>query len=160
MKDKKTMPVLVVLSMVVALFAVAEEAKKEVDDSELGLSKTSVFATPDPIVPTSKAKSPGENQTMKRYFSGQPPAIPHQVEDYLPITIAENLCLDCHDLQEQIGKERGEGEPTPIPVSHYTDLRRNPNEIKKKLVGARFNCTQCHTPQTDSKLLVANTYRQ
>lgn len=131
-----------------------------VDDRELGLSKTSVFSTPDPIVATMEAKEPGESEPLEPYFSGSPPVIPHQVEDFLPIQLENNLCLDCHDQPDQIGEEREEGEPTPIPASHYTDLRHSPEQVTQELIGARFVCTQCHAPQTGAEPLVVNTYEQ
>ena len=146
-------------AMVMALMAIAH-AQKAVDDSKLGLSKTNVRATPDPIVPVSDAKEPGENKTSEAYFAGSPPLISHQVDDFLPIRIEENMCLDCHDLPDVIGEEREPGDPTPIPASHYTDLRRNPGKVTKKLIGARFTCVQCHAPQTNAAPLVVNTYSQ
>jgi len=146
-------------ALVPAIIALAY-AGAAVDDSKLGLSKTSVFSTPDPIVPKSEAKEPGENETQEAYFQGSPPVIPHQVEDFLPIQLESNLCIDCHDLPDQIGEVREQGRPTPIPASHYTDLRRNPEKVGKTLIGARFVCTQCHVPQADAEPLVINTYRQ
>ncbi len=66
---------------------------------------------------------------------------------------------------------------TPIPVSHFTDFRpkvkivngvavdtvnnyKNEVSIKKgdKLQNARFNCSQCHAPQSQGNLLVENTF--
>ena len=146
-------------ALVPAIVALAY-AGVAVDDSTLGLSKTSVFSTPDPIVPKSEAKEPGENTTGDAYFPGSPPVIPHQIEDFLPIGLESNLCVDCHDLPDQIGREPEEGEPTPMPASHYTDLRRSPEKVGKNLIGARFVCTQCHAPQTDAEPLVINTYRK
>jgi len=129
-------------------------------DEELGLSKTSVFSTPDPIVAENTAGAPGENELLGAYFDGSPPTISHDIEDFLPITIGENLCIECHDLPEMIGEELDAGDPTPMPASHYTDLRRSPNEVTDKVIGARFTCTLCHATQADVQPLVANTYRQ
>jgi cytochrome c-type protein NapB len=148
----------ITLSLVGA--ALAEKAVEAVEDDKLGLSKTSVFSTPEPVAATVTAEPPGENQALGAYFSGAPPLIPHQLEDYLPIRTTENLCLDCHLLPEQIGTRPEPGEPTPIPASHYTDLRRDPGKLTKKLSGARFVCTQCHAPQSNTSPLVVNTYRQ
>jgi len=134
--------------------------EKAVTDDELGLSKASVFSTPDPIVAGSTAKDPGENEPLGAYFSGSPPVVSHDISDFVPIKIGENSCLECHDLHEQIGEEVASGDPTPMPASHYTDLRRNPDEVTTKVIGARFVCTQCHAPQSDAVPLVANTYRQ
>ena len=138
----------------------AGDETKAVDDAELGLTKTSVFSTPDPVVAASLGKDPGENESLGAYFSGSPPMVSHQIADFLPIKLDENMCLDCHLLPDEIGTETEAGDPTPIPASHYTDLRRNPGEVTQELIGARFTCTQCHVPLTDATPLVANTYAQ
>jgi len=155
MKTRTLMSIVAAATLI--LVSVACE-KKAVEDEKLGLSKTSVFATPDPIVAGTTAKAPGENETWEPYFSGSPPLISHDVTDSLPIRIGENLCLDCHGLPDEIGQEVEPGDPTPIPASHYTDLRRTPDKVTKNLIGARFTCTQCHAPQADAEPLVANTY--
>jgi len=142
------------------LLAMACAAEKGVEDSQLGLSKDSVFSTPEPIVAVNEANEPGENETQAAYFSGSPPVVPHRVEEFLPIRVGENMCLECHDLPDQIGQEPEPGEPSPMPASHYTDLRRDPDEVTGTVIGARYVCTQCHAPQTNAQPLVANTYRQ
>jgi cytochrome c-type protein NapB len=133
----------------------APEVEKAVTDNEMGLTPTSVFDTPDPIVPAIAAKDPGENELLGAYFSGSPPLIPHRIEDFVPIRIGENMCLECHDLPDQIGEETVAGDATPMPASHYRD-----EDASGGASGARFTCTQCHAPQTDAEPLVANTYRQ
>jgi len=131
-----------------------------VNEDDLGLSKTSVFETPDPIVPSTTANDPGENATQAAYFSESPPVIPHRIEEFLPIRIDENLCMECHDAPDRIGETLEEGEAVPAPASHYTDLRNKPDEVTQTMIGARFTCTHCHAPQADVDPLVANTYRQ
>jgi len=133
---------------------------QEVADEDLGLDKNSVFSTPDPIVPTTLQKDPGENPKLGSYFDGAPPLISHQIEDLLPITLAENLCLECHDDPSMIGEESAADEPTPIPESHYTDLRRSPDEVSGALIGTRYECILCHAAQMDAAPIVANTYQQ
>jgi cytochrome c-type protein NapB len=150
-----------VLALVLLAQACAGGGSDEaVTGDELGLSKASVFSTPDPIVAGSTAEEPGENQPLGAYFSESPPLISHDISDFVPIRIGENFCLQCHDLHDQIGEEVAQGDPTPMPASHYTDLRRNPDEVTTKVIGARFVCTQCHATQSDTTPLVANTYRQ
>lgn len=143
----------------VAATPAAVTAKALVDD-ELGLDKNSVTATPDPIVATVTAADPGENELLGAYFSESPPSISHAIADFMPIKLDENLCLDCHDLRDEIGNEKAFGDPSPMPASHYTDLRNNPDELTDKVIGARFVCTQCHVTQADAQPLVENTYRQ
>ncbi len=149
------------IALGVIWFVSAGETKEEAKaDDQLGLSRESVFSTPEPIVPTTKAKDPGENATRKAYFPGAPPVIPHLIEDSLPIKVGENMCMDCHDLADQIGAKREPGDPTPIPKSHYIDLRRSPDKVTRKVTGARFFCNQCHAPQADTRPLVVNTFDQ
>jgi cytochrome c-type protein NapB len=122
-----------------------------VEDSSLGLSKTSVFDTPDPIIFTSSALDPGENELLGAYFEEAPPLIPHVIEDFLPIKIGENLCLECHGAEIEDVEH-------PIPASHYKNQFSDTTEAGQTLDGARFVCTICHVPQSDSQPLVANTY--
>jgi len=149
----RTNTVLVLAAAFALLAALA--AAEEIADDALGLSG-SVFDTPDPLVPAASAGEPGENSKLGSYFEGAPPMISHGIEDLLPITFEDNLCLDCHDLRDEIGAD----EATPMPVSHYTDLRKPGSAAAAKPVGARYTCTQCHAAQTDAKPLVASDYRR
>ena len=160
--DMKThVQILIAAAAILCLAAVgcADEVE-ETEDSQLGLEKTSVFDTPDPVLAGIRAGEPGENETWDAYFSAAPPMIPHLIEDYIPIRIGENMCMECHDLQDMIGQGLAAGDPTPIPVSHYTDLRNDPGTVTDQVIGARFTCTQCHAQQADAEPLVANTYAQ
>ncbi len=133
---------------------------QEFSDDQLGLEKSDVFATPDPIVPVSAQLDPGENALLGAYFEGSPPLVSHQIEDFMPITIGENACLDCHDNKGLIGEELAADDPVPMPASHYTDLRRDPEAETDLVIGARYVCSQCHAAQMDAQPLVANTYKQ
>lgn len=99
------------------------------------------------------AAQPGEAKVYERSYENAPPLIPHSIEDMLPITKDNNTCLSCHD--KSIAKDVG---ATPIPASHYYDFRHD--KITGSVISdARFNCTQCHVPQSDAKPLVGNTFR-
>ena len=97
--------------------------------------------------------------------------IPHDTEGMLPITIDNNQCVGCHMPEVAVGMNA-----TPIPKSHFTNFRPHhkfdgktfeksidnmKNEIaiqeKNTLVNARFNCSQCHAPQSEGQL-VGNTF--
>jgi cytochrome c-type protein NapB len=119
-----------------------------VPDSDLGLSKTSVFDTPEPVVVNAESSDPGDKPTVPRATADMAPRIPHRVSDLGPITLAKNPCMGCHD---------GSG-GTEIPDSHKTNLRLAPGKIGDKLVGARTVCISCHVAQTDAKPLVENTH--
>ncbi len=94
---------------------------------------------------------PGEADLGERSFENSPPIIPHNVDDFLPITAAENLCTDCHLPEEAV-----EAEATSIPASHLYDIRRD-TELQG-LAGANYNCTQCHATQANTDALVENTF--
>ena len=120
-----------------------------------GLAPGSVFAVPSPPSFKDEASAPGEKGVMKRINREFPPMIPHGVGDLLPITRESNLCLDCHGTQARPKA----GEPTPVPASHYVDLRRAPGTKGGRLAGTRWVCISCHVPQTDARPLVRNTFK-
>jgi len=39
------------------------------------------------------------------------------------------------------------------------DLRSSSDKMSDSVVGARFNCTQCHVPQSGAPPLVENTFK-
>jgi cytochrome c-type protein NapB len=88
-------------------------------------------------------QTPESTLPLPRPFAGAPPLIPHTVEG-LGVTRATNDCLACH-LE---GTEIVEGHrATKVPPSHFT----NPYKKETKdgeVVGTRYNCLQCHAPQT------------
>lgn len=141
--------------IVICISATAAFAGDAVDALNLGLSKTSVFDTPSPEPFQYNKAKPGKSDYIPRAYPGAPPQIPHRVSDSLPITADENLCLDCHDNPRKWGQKIKQGKAGPIPKSHYTDMRSG-NKVGKKLVGARFFCTQCHAPQARVEPLVEN----
>ena len=160
--------------------------KKEVDETVLGLRKTSLFQEDNVVPPSVKndRPAPGAAPRFERAYVNAPPMIPHSVEGLLPITKDNNQCLGCHMPEAA----KGVG-ATPIPASHFTNYRPetvlkggellkegkkvglngdigNVSDIKlakaKKLnhlYQGRFNCSQCHAPQANVKTAVANTFK-
>jgi nitrate reductase cytochrome c-type subunit len=61
--------------------------------------------------------------------------------------------MDCHGA-----RVKEPGGPTPVPESHYVDLRRGPGAPGERLAGARHVCVSCHLPQDDVRPLVGNTF--
>lgn len=122
-------------------------------DSSIGLSRTSVFSVPAPLAYAAPADIPGQRPKLPRAYPGAPPRIPHGILDFLPITRAQNACLECHD--RATAAENG---VLPIPASHYHDLRRAPDAERETIAGARYVCVSCHVPQTDAPPLVGNTF--
>jgi len=123
-------------------------------DGSLGLAKGSVFDTPTPPAVKANESGPGEVPPLPRPYAIAPPRIPHATADFLPITQKQNACLDCHAV-----KEKKPGEPTPIPASHYVDLRNAPGQPGSHLSGARYVCVSCHVAGTDAPDLVENRFR-
>ncbi len=118
----------------------------------------------------------GESKMIARSFENAPPMIPHDVEGMLPITIDNNSCTGCHE--PAVASSMG---ATAIPQTHFTDFRpttalasngkitKNGAEVDNtsdfkigsqalsSLSGARYNCSQCHAPQSTGQL-VENTF--
>lgn len=144
---------LVSVSLLLVGMLGSEQSERGIPDSKLGLSKTSVFGVPEPEVNLRNESDPGDRSVIARSFPGQPPMIPHGNDDFLPITLGENMCLDCHAVEV-----KEEGEPTPIPGSHYVDLRAAPQSRQDGVVGARYNCLSCHVSPGENALLVENIF--
>ena len=156
-------------------------AEPTVTEESLGLRKTDI----DTEASTSASKTeyigaaPGTSTNMQRAFQDAPPMIPHSVDGMLPIKISSNQCLSCHlpDMAKLVNA-------TSIPESHFTNFRPTTyiidDQVVKsgvvientsdaalddvsiveqgELVGARFNCTQCHAPQSQGNLAVENNF--
>jgi len=135
----------------------AEEGNA-ISDEELGLSKTSVREEVAPVAYNFNPRPPGTNETLPRAYLNAPPQIPHNIDRLTPVTMKSNQCRGCHDKPQMWGMAKRKGLPTPIPQSHYTDLRRDPGTVTSKLIGARFVCTQCHVPQASTEPLVQNIF--
>jgi len=128
-------------------------AATPIPDTALGLSKTSVFDAPPPPRVKPNDSAPGELPVLARPYASAPPRIPHDMESFLPITPKSNACADCHSVAE-----KEPGQPTPMPASHYTDLRNAPGHRGDRVAGARWVCTACHAPLTDAKPIVGNAF--
>lgn len=120
-----------------------------VRDRDLGLSKTSVFETPEP----KPFVYQDDSDPIAPAYVGAPPLVSHTVQDKLPITLQKNKCVGCHDIGE-----RGRDDPPPIPKSHYYDLRNAPTVKRAEIAGTRWVCTSCHVPQATSPPLVENKF--
>lgn len=154
--------------------AKTETAAPTITEESLGLRKTDLYTEQETVADqTNYGKgSAGSGYKIKRAFQDAPPMIPHDVEGMLPITISNNACTGCH--MPAVATSMG---ATAIPASHFMDFRpkhnfdgkdftksvdnmKNEISVKKisKLAGARFNCSQCHAPQSAGNLAVENTF--
>ena len=102
-----------------------------------------------PEARTSVGKLPGSQKPIARTFSGQPPLIPHTVENFDAITLEANTCLVCHGPVNSVNAPK-------LGDSHFKD--RDGKRLTE-VSPARHQCTVCHVPQADAKPLVQNTFR-
>ena len=161
------------------LLVIGCTANKTVSEESLGLRTTNIYSenttTADKTM-YSKAAA-GTSKKIKRAFENAPPMIPHDIEGMLPITIDNNMCKSCH-----VDSAPYDTSIPAAPASHYTDYRPstslaadgkitkegksviNTSDFKtvakplETLSGTRFNCSQCHTPQSNSKMVPKNTF--
>ena len=145
-----------------------------ITEESLGLRKTDLYSEDTTTGDKTQYSTSGAGASakIKRAFQDAPPMIPHDTDGMLPIKIGDNQCTGCH--MPEVASSMG---ATPLPVSHFTNFRpthnydgktftksidnmKNTVAIKKTthLQGARFNCTQCHAPQSQGKLAVENNF--
>ncbi len=150
------------------------EVDAPVTEASLGLRKTDLYTEDSTIASKTEYRTAQamSSSKIRRAFQDAPPMIPHDTTGMLPIKIGDNRCVSCHDpvMASGVGA-------TPIPVSHFTNFRptnkvingtfknevdnyKNEVSIKETthLQGARFNCSQCHAPQSQGNLAVENTF--
>lgn len=110
-------------------------------------------AAPDqaPEVKPYLGGKPGGHQKVARTFKGQPPVIPHAVENFDEINLEENQCLSCHGADVYKKKKAPK-----IGDSHFFD--REGKQLSEASA-ARHNCVQCHVPQVDAPPLVENGFK-
>jgi len=161
--------------------------KKVVSELTLGLRQTDLYsekAETSGVKTDYSRPAPGQSTRFERAYVNAPPMIPHSVEGLLPIKAGNNQCIGCH--MPESAKAMG---ATPIPVSHFTNYRPttvlkdgelvkegktvgmngelgNVSDIKiakpkksDKLYQGRFNCSQCHAPQSKTDTVVGNTFK-
>ncbi|MBZ7951924.1 nitrate reductase cytochrome c-type subunit [Campylobacter sp. RM9939] len=146
---------IILLSATATLFLVACGVNNGLSSEQIGLRKASLENENKVSLVEANYTNlqPGESTRFERSYENAPPLIPHSIADMLPITKDNNTCLSCHD--KSIAKDV---DATPLPASHYYDFRRN-KSTKDSISDARFNCTQCHVPQSDAKPLVGNSFK-
>lgn len=89
-------------------------------------------------------KKPGQQALVARTFNGQPPVIPHTLDNFDEITLADNQCVECH------GSARYKEKNAPkMADSHFQD---------GKVAMTRWQCNTCHVPQVDAAPLVKQDF--
>ncbi len=177
MKLKKSLISLLALTAIsVSVYATGGGT---ISEESLGLRKVDLYSedSAKPEATTYTKDAAGSSKRFERAYENAPPMIPHDVEGMLPIKMGNNACTGCHmpDVAKSVGA-------TPVPPSHFASFRPitgmakdgkitkegkgvdNTSDFKtvvhklKKLSSARFNCSQCHAPQSTQEPLVGNTF--
>ena len=96
----------------------------------------------------------GQVEKIKKSFYSAPPMIPHNIKGMTPIRIGANQCLSCHKpvMAKALKIEA-------IPDSHFVDTFKGGKKTGKRVSGSRYNCTQCHAPQTTLDPVVENKFK-
>ena len=157
--------------LALSVFTAGCVGNNTVSEESLGLRKTDLYSETSETVGhmTKYGSTPaGSSTKFARAYQDAPPMVPHSVEGMLPITINNNQCKTCHVDSAPYDKTI-----PSVPPSHFTNFRpasyavsgvNTSSEdlshvsIKKenKLVGARFNCSQCHAPQAEGLAVESN----
>ena len=103
--------------------------------------------TPDQAPVESKlyaGKRPGSGAPIARSFKEQPPLIPHAVDNFDEITVADNQCLECHSPATAATKK----------APKVADSHLAAGAVKMD----RYQCNSCHVAQVDAPPLVRSTF--
>lgn len=104
-------------------------------------------ATPDQAPVEAKlyaGKRPGSGAPIARSFKEQPPLIPHAVDNFDEITVADNQCLECHSPETAPAKKAPK-----VADSHLA---------RGTITMDRYQCNTCHVPQVEAPPLVRSTF--
>ena len=157
-QEARLSPWLLVLFMLPALVTgsvMADTTKESGDGIDIYFRSSDLGALSSQALAEYPDTDAGESQNFDRSFPDAPPQVPHTVEDMLPITRLDNECLECHHPENAV-----EGQDVPLPESHFQRAlmaKGKTNEpmvwvVKgyeqaKDVVGTRYHCSMCHTPQ-------------
>ena len=103
--------------------------------------------TPDQAPAETKlyaGKRPGSGAPIARSFKEQPPLIPHAIDNFDEITVADNQCLECHSPDTADKKK----------APRVADSHLAAGLVKMD----RYQCNTCHVPQVDAPPLVRSTF--
>jgi cytochrome c-type protein NapB len=84
-----------------------------------------------------------------RNYPEQPPVIPHSTEGY-EVSINGNKCLSCHARSRV-----RESQAPMISITHFSD---RDGQFLASVSPRRYFCTQCHVPQHNVNVPVANDF--
>jgi cytochrome c-type protein NapB len=99
-----------------------------------------------------KVPGVGDQKLIARTFLTQPPLVPHTIDKYVPITLEDNGCLECHITDELRGKKLPK-----MGESHFSKTIKQ-SDGTAAVEMSRYQCDSCHVPQVDAKPLVDNVF--
>ncbi len=117
-----------------------------------GADVTAPDRAPEVKAYAGKVPGVGQPHLITRTFVGQPPMVPHTIEQYVPLTMEENACLECHITDEL----RGQKVPK-IGLSHLSKTAKK-KDGSPAVEMSRFQCDSCHVPQVDAQPLVDSKF--
>lgn len=127
-----------------------------VDETDVGIGMDGVFSDPSPSTFDYPTEEAGKSDRIEKSYYTAPPLVPHTVAEYLPITMEDNECLECHDKPKIQGRDYVKGEKLAMPASHYGGFGGTGDE--DEVSGAVYTCTLCHAPASNAQPLVENTF--
>jgi len=148
--------ILLVSTLLTTIGIVGCQTGGPVDETSVGIGADGVFNDPSPSTfeyPTAEA---GKSDRISKSYHTAPPMVPHTVEEYLPITMENNECMECHDKPKLIDRKYVKGKKLAMPEDHYGGFGGRGD--KDEPSGARYTCTQCHAPTSDAQPLVENIF--
>ena len=136
------------------------------DDIKLFFRAASLESLTDQALPEYPVADPGDSTRIARDFPDAPPQIPHAVDEMYPITLADNECLGCHHPENASGAD-----DAPLPKSHFEAPLMGKGaggepmtwvvkgyQQSADVVGSRYNCNMCHTPQATNVTTPMNRF--
>ena len=134
----------------------SSETTGPIPENKVGLGADAVFNTPAPATFEFPTVEPGESYLLTRSFSMAPPMVPHSVDEFLPITMENNECMECHDKPKLFDREFIKGKKLAMSRSHYGGFggAGDPDEVS----GSRYTCSQCHAAVSGAEPLVENLF--
>jgi len=146
-----------------------KDAPRSASESDDGIDvffrDASLVSLSDQALPVYPDADAGESTKIARDFPDAPPQIPHAVEEMYPITLGGNECLECH-----LPENATEGD-VPIPDSHFKAPVMGKGAANEPMVwvvkeyrqsqglmGTRYNCNMCHTPQATNVATPKNSF--
>ena len=136
-----------ILFVVLAILAAGAAAFAQTPTVSLPLRGPTPIAEEPPAPRMMPLRNTAERQV--RNYPEQPPIIPHTTDGY-QIDLNGNKCLSCHARSRT-----GESQAPMVSITHFMD---RDGQFLATVSPRRYFCTECHVPQNDAKVPVANSF--